>query len=85
MPLIQITRQKPNQQQAAPFQLVQNRQRRVAVFSAGRAVQPAGPRLNHSIVINCLAGLAHKPLAQFLKLGRARGATDERVDIICLI
>ena len=85
MPLIQITRQKSNEQQAAPFQLVQNRQQRVAVFSAGQADQPAGPRLNHSIVTNCLAGLAHKTLAQFLKLGRARGATEEQVDISCLI
>ena len=85
MPLIQITRQELNWQQAAPFQLGQNRHQCIAVFAAGQTDQPARPRLNHSIVVNCLVGLTHKPLAQFLKLGRARGAAEERVDIICMI
>ena len=69
LPLIQITGRKFNWQQTAPFQLVQQREQRIAVFAAQRADQPARTRLDHLIEFDLLAGLAHKPLAQFLKFG----------------
>ncbi len=85
LPLIQIAGQNFNGQQPAPLQLVKNRKQRVTVFATRHANQPLPAGFDHAVLINRLARVAHKTLAQFAKFGALRGTVKQGVNIVRLI
>ena len=88
MPLIQVARQQVHGQQPAPLQFVQDRQQGIAVLAARQAHQPFLPlgagvvraRLDHAVLFDRLAGIAHDALAQLAKLGGFGGAFEQGVN-----
>ena len=80
--LVEVAGEELDRQQAAPSQLGQRREQRVAVLAAGEADQPAVAGRDHGVGLDRLAGLAHDALAQLAELGGRRRAGEERVDVV---
>ncbi|MNE30846.1 hypothetical protein D3C80_1243860 [compost metagenome] len=85
--LIEIARHQIHRQQAAPFQVHQQRQQAVAVLAAGKANQPALLAFQHVKVFKGLAHIAQQPLAQLVEGHRPWRMCKQcvRGDFLCTI
>ena len=80
--LIQIAGQKFHGQQAAPFQIGQQGEQRIAVFAPGQAYEPFGALFDHGKIAERLASLAQQTLAQFFEGHARRGMAKHWMAII---
>jgi hypothetical protein len=77
--LVEVARDELDGQQAAPFQVEQQREQPVGILAARQRHQPALTRPHHREILERLARVAQQPLAQLVELDRGRRIPEHRV------
>lgn len=75
--LIQIAGHQLHRQEAAPFQIEQQRQQPIAVLAAGKAYQPALLAVQHAEIFKRLPHIAQQSLAQLVEGNRTRSIVEQ--------
>jgi len=82
--LIEIAGQKIDRQQAAPFEVVQQRQQRVGILTAGDTNKPAGAGPRHAALRDRFTHFTQQALAQLPETDRRRNVAKQRMGALGL-